>query len=124
MKKLLNVFIVVIMMVMFGFQSNALAGTDTNICFIAEYNDNFDLNGTNCTMLKVVYPKAWPTWYVITSTNLSVGGWYFKLGSEIKRDSYLGLPRSRTFYLKNDTNNITTQIFWAVSTNKTEFVEI
>jgi hypothetical protein len=117
MKKLLNVFIVV-MLVMFGFQSNVLAvGTDTNVCFFAEYNNNYNLNGTNCTMVKIVYPKAWTTWYLVTSTNLNQvgGGWYFDTGSLIRVDPYLGLPRHKTLYIKNYSNELT-RVF-KVSTN-------
>ena len=123
MKKLL-VFIVIVFMVMFGFQSSVLAGTFTNKFVITEYNPNYNLNGTNCTLVKVAYPNV-PVWNVITSTNLSVGvGWYLKLGSVVQTDSFMGTPRSKTFYIKNDTNNISAQMFWAVSTNKTEYVEI
>lgn len=117
MKKLLK-FIVVMVLVIFGFQPKVLAvGSDTNVCVITEYNNNYDLNGTNCTVIKVVYPQSWTTWYLITSTNLNAvdGGWYFKAGSAVKLDVYLGLPRWKRWYIKNETNDAVR--FFGVSTN-------
>jgi hypothetical protein len=115
MKKSL-LFVVSVML--FVFQPKVLAvGVDTNVCVIAEYNNNYDLNGTNCTMVKVVYPSSWTLWYLITSTNLSAvgGGWFLNTGSAIGFDAGLGLPRWKKWYIKNSTNDH--YRFFAVSTN-------
>ena len=124
MKKLLGFIVIVIMMVMFGFQPKVLAGVDTNVCVITEFDYNYNLNGTNCIAVKVVYPVSWPTWSLVTSTNLLSGnaGWYEDTTSSIGMDRYAfgELPRWRKWYIKKDVN---THRYFGVWTNQVTLIK-
>lgn len=120
MKGFLKFIVVAFAMLTIGLKPVMLsAGTDTNVCVITEYNLNYTFNGTNCAMVAVTYPKTWPTWYFVTSTNLLLGngGWHYANNSIVfaVSNSPAGtLPKWKKHFVKKDPLD---RRFFGVSTN-------
>lgn len=121
MKKGFLKFVVIAMVLFFvGLKPmNAVSGVDTNVCVFTNYDYNHVWNSTNCIAVTVTYPKSWPTWYLITSTNLSLGsnGWNYADNSLVfgVTNSPAGvLPKWKTHFVKKD---MVSSRFFGISTN-------